>query len=123
MTRTGYLVDDTTPTPTGQFGTLAQPPLQTATETSCTPSSAVTDWHFQHVSFHEMYDLDKDPYQLNNIYQAASPQLLANLSAALDAQYVNKIGGTGNWLVCRLSILFSVVLLALRTDNNYLFAP
>ena len=50
--------------------------------------TAVTDWHFQHVSFREMYDLDKDPYQLNNIYHAASPQLLANLSAALDAQYV-----------------------------------
>ena len=58
--------------------------------------TAGIDWHFQHVSLHEMYaldmdldkDLDKDPYQLNKTYHAASPQLLANLSAALDAQYV-----------------------------------
>ena len=49
--------------------------------------TAVTDWHFQNVSFHEMYDLDTDPYQLNNIYHLASPQLLANLTKVLDAQY------------------------------------
>ncbi len=34
---------------------------------------------------HELYDLRKDPHQLNNFYESASPQLVGRLEARLDA--------------------------------------
>ena len=33
----------------------------------------VSDYYFQDASFHELYDLSKDPYQLTNVWGAASP--------------------------------------------------
>jgi N-acetylglucosamine-6-sulfatase len=34
---------------------------------------------------HELYDLKRDPYQLNNFYKTASPELVERLEAQLDA--------------------------------------
>ena len=49
--------------------------------------TAVTDWHFSNVTFHEAYDLDKDPYQLKNIYSTLNPSTKTMMIEALDKQY------------------------------------
>jgi arylsulfatase A-like enzyme len=34
---------------------------------------------------HELYDLRKDPYELNNLYDSTTPALISELDARLDA--------------------------------------
>ena len=88
ITRTGHLVDDPKSN-TYRAVRYVGPAAAKAGHGNILYAqfTAVSDWHFQNVSFHEMYDLDVDPYQLNNIYHLASAATLANLTAALDAQY------------------------------------
>jgi hypothetical protein len=88
VTRTGHLVDDPKSN-TYRALRYVGPDAAAAGHGNILYAefTAVTDWDFQNVSFHEMYDLDVDPYQLDNIYHLASPELLSNLSAVLDAQY------------------------------------
>ena len=44
------------------------------------------DWHFNAVSFHEAFDLAKDPHQLNNVYNTL-PQ---NTKDALAAEVAKR---------------------------------
>lgn len=50
-------------------------------------TDATTDWEFKNVDFCEMYDLQKDPHQLQNICNEASPAVRAELHAALRQQF------------------------------------
>ena len=88
VTRTGHLVDDPNSN-TYRAVRYVGPDAAAAGHGNMLYAqfTAVKDWHFENVSFHEMYDLDKDPYQLDNIYSSASPALLANLTKVLEAQY------------------------------------
>ena len=49
--------------------------------------TAVDDWNFEAVSFHEAFDLAKDPHQLNNIYHDQSSALQAELHTLLEAEW------------------------------------
>lgn len=50
-------------------------------------TDATTDWDFERVDFCEMYDLRKDPHQLQNICSRASVALRAELHAQLRDQF------------------------------------
>jgi N-acetylglucosamine-6-sulfatase len=43
----------------------------------------VHDWWFENINFRELYDLDRDPYQLRNIYNQSSQALRAELAQEL----------------------------------------
>ena len=43
----------------------------------------VQDWFFEDINFFELYDLEKDPYQLSNIYATASAELKSELASEL----------------------------------------
>lgn len=85
VTRTGHLVDD--PKSNTYRAVRYVGPASTMGNILFAEFTAVTDWHFHNVSFREMFDLNADPYQLNNIYGAASPATIAELTRALDTQY------------------------------------
>lgn len=50
-------------------------------------TDAFKDWNFKKVDFVELYDLDKDPYQLNNLHEKASSNQLKALSQQLHDQW------------------------------------
>jgi len=53
------------------------------------PYRAVRTQRYLYVEYengeHELYDLEKDPYELRNLYQSADPDLIAELDARLEA--------------------------------------
>jgi len=53
------------------------------------PYQAVRTQRYLYVEYengeHELYDLEKDPYELRNLYQSADPDLIAELHARLEA--------------------------------------
>jgi N-acetylglucosamine-6-sulfatase len=53
------------------------------------PYRAVRTQRYLYVEYeskeHELYDLRKDPYELNNLYDSATPALISDLDARLDA--------------------------------------
>ena len=57
--------------------------------TSIPPYRAVRTQRYIYVEYnngeHELYDLEKDPYELRNIYGSADPDLIAELDSRLDA--------------------------------------
>jgi arylsulfatase A-like enzyme len=83
VTRTGHLVDDPNSNTyrairsvRGKYGNMLYSEF-----------TAVADWHFQAVSFHEMFDMDKDPHQLDNIYANQTDAMKAELNALVDAEW------------------------------------
>ena len=53
----------------------------------------VSDWWFEDINFRELYDLDKDPYQIDNIYNASSAKQKGALASELK-QYWHCAGAT-----------------------------
>lgn len=50
-------------------------------------------YNFSHVVDHELFDLREDPYQLRNVWRAASPAVRAELHAALRMEFGCRGGG------------------------------
>jgi N-acetylglucosamine-6-sulfatase len=46
------------------------------------------DWNYDRPYHHELYDMDKDPYQLANLYHNTSGNVLARLQARLEKQWM-----------------------------------
>ena len=60
--------------------------------------TAVADWQFQNVSFHEIFDLDADPHQLHNLYNTTSPAVRQQLAAQVAEQW--RCAGTAGDNAC-----------------------
>jgi len=49
--------------------------------------TVVQDWWFQNVNFYSLYDIDKDPYELHNIYNSATPALKQELHELMEQSW------------------------------------
>ena len=94
VTRTGHLVDDPNSNTyrairsvSGEHGNLLYAEF-----------TAVADWQFQNVSFHEIFDLDSDPHQLHNLYNTTSPAVRQQLAAQVAEQW--RCAGTAGDNAC-----------------------
>ena len=71
-----------------KWGTLKDDPSYKAV-TSIPPYRAVRTQRYLYVEYengeHELYDLEKDPYELHNLYASADPDLIAELDSRLQA--------------------------------------
>jgi len=83
VTRTGHLVDDPKSNTyrairsvKGKLGNMLYSEF-----------TAVKDWEFQNVSFYEMFDLDKDKYQLDNIYDQQTAAMKQQLHELVDKEW------------------------------------
>lgn len=84
VTRTGHLVDDPVSntyrairSTRGKFGNILYAEF----------TSVGDMWTFTNVTFHEMYDMDKDPHQLDNIYSSQPNQVKRALAALLAKEF------------------------------------
>jgi len=46
-----------------------------------------SEWKFDNIQFHELYDINEDPFQMDNIYDTASEYLRDRLHAELEEKY------------------------------------
>eukprot|EP00947_MAST-08B_sp_MAST-8B-sp1_P002915 g2915.t1 len=84
VTRTGHLVDDPN---SNTYRALRFMNSESYGDFLYAEFTAVKDWNFSAVSFHEAYDVKKDPYQLNNVYESLSEAKKTALAAQLHKQW------------------------------------
>lgn len=84
VTRTGHLVDDAK---SNTYRAIRFVGSAKYGNTLYAEFTAVVDWHFASPNFIEMYDLDTDPHQLNNLANSSSAALKAELHAMVVEQF------------------------------------
>merc|ERR1711966_5137 len=63
------------------------PAVLPATREHMQRESAQRDWNFTNYNFVEIFDLDKDPHQLQNLVNSTSTNVKAKLHSLLQAQW------------------------------------